>query len=540
MQKAWRVQDVIAIGGQSTVFRVTHRGLVRAWKTYNGKRDEEREIDALEQLHHPNIIDTLGTKAFDINDQPKTGILFPLMGMNLRALMQQEGYTTREAFVMTLQMVKAMKHGHDRGILHMDIKPENICVTSIKDGKMTCKLVDWASCINLTTFQGEEDKTRRGTPGYMAPELKQGIFGPFTDMYALGVVCKESNMKCYGRITKQTGSMIHKDYKLRPDAKELLRTLGESMHLLWPNDKRASKGFDIQVLQQLSMNSMWRNPLVNCVYSKMDLFSPDSFDESVGLQKLVTLIRSSDHADIYAAYYMLHELALEEVFGDGFNMYKFNSVISFLPYFLARLDAGPEAKLLFCRTIDILSRMPEFMLTGDILFTLRSLSQHKYCERNVLCVMSRCMNAQILQWCESDGLYRDDFGRVCGLWGSGKDGFSEFVNRFIPREIPGQDPFPGDWNTDARNAALRLLGLPEDVVTMDSNAIFLEQSNGNGTSARRSQMETFFNNLPPIATNVPNTPKQPSCAREFDDYCSDNDEFLLALGGDEMNTGFET
>jgi hypothetical protein len=150
------------------------------------------------------------------------------------------------------------------------------------------------------------------------------------------------------------------------------------------------------------------------------------------------------------------------------------------------------------------------------------------------------MNAQILQWCESDGLYRDDFGRVCGLWGSGKDGFSEFVDRFIPREIPGQEPFPGDWNTDARNAALRLLGLPEDVVTVDSNAIFLEQSNGNGTSARRSQMETFFNNLPPIATNVPNTPKQPSCAREFDDYCSDNDEFLLALGGDEMNTGFET
>ena len=542
---SYDIHDAIGRGATSTVYRVfnARRHVLEAAKVFRNAEDATNEMDALARLEHPNIVSILGARHFNVGGERLFGILFPLMGMNLFTLMQGSEYARRQARMMAVQTLKALTHVHDRGFIHMDIKEENVGVTFIADNCIHFGLLDFGSCLHLGRFPLQ--RNIRVTPGTYAPELLEGRYSPAADIFAMGNMFANSDRRWMnGRVCKISTQMSKADPDERPTSKQCLEMLGESMCLLWLYD-RGEADLSASILDSWRAEMVWTHQLVNSVESKMDLFDPESYDASIGLQKLVTLVRSKDYVDIHSAFYLLHEIAIEETFGKKLGA--LGSVLSFVPYFLARLDVGPMATHFFCRAMDLLSHKPEFMLTDDIMCTLRSLSKHKHCERNVLCVMSRCMNETRLKWCQTDGVFRGASGEIRGVWGSRGDIFDVFVSRF------GKD-----WNTEARNAALRLLRQPIPPNDMRASTLFIDRppiKAATKTIGVRfdpeepgAHMDAFFSSLPltrpfdpagPGAhlvaamyswPDVPTTPlRHGPNAASFIDYPSDNDEFLIEL-----------
>jgi serine/threonine-protein kinase PpkA len=101
----------------------------------------------------------------------------------------KEGLSHADALSILKQMAAALNYAHQKGIIHRDVKPENIMFR--EDGSVV--LTDFGIAKSTTaTNKMTATGTVIGTPHYMSPEQAQGIeIGPFADIYSLGVVFYE-------------------------------------------------------------------------------------------------------------------------------------------------------------------------------------------------------------------------------------------------------------------------------------------------------------------------------------------------------------
>lgn len=146
-----------------------------------------REMDALKQLKHPNIVTCFGGVC-------KTKQPFYAMelveGGSIEQLLKERGsFSWERAVEFGLQLCSALSYAHERGIIHRDVKPSNLLLT--KSGQL--KLSDFG----LVYVTGATRLTNAGkTMGsfrYMAPERyeKDNAATPQTDLYSLGCVLYE-------------------------------------------------------------------------------------------------------------------------------------------------------------------------------------------------------------------------------------------------------------------------------------------------------------------------------------------------------------
>ena len=84
------------------------------------------------------------------------------------------------------QLAGALQHCHQRGVVHLDVKPANVLVTSLG----LCKLGDFGCAMSLVSSQDQGlAPALLGTPGYQAPEyLRGGPPSPACDIYSLGLL----------------------------------------------------------------------------------------------------------------------------------------------------------------------------------------------------------------------------------------------------------------------------------------------------------------------------------------------------------------
>lgn len=149
----------------------------------------EREAKILARIRHPNII--------DIHDFQRDGdriwlVLEPLAGPTLAALCARAGRLDQvTAAGIALEIARGLGHAHERGVVHRELRPEHVLVTS--SGGV--KLLEFAAATDgrlpslPEPFEGCETF---GRPDYMAPEQILGAeVGPQADVFALGVVLFE-------------------------------------------------------------------------------------------------------------------------------------------------------------------------------------------------------------------------------------------------------------------------------------------------------------------------------------------------------------
>ncbi len=146
----------------------------------------DREARSAAGLNHPNIV-----QIYDRGEaQGQRYIAMEyLEGETLKALIQREGpLPWRRSIDLILQILAALRFAHKNGIVHRDVKPQNVLV--LRDGRV--KVADFGIARAASSTQMTEAGAIIGTAQYLAPEQARGQqTGPPADLYSAGVVLYE-------------------------------------------------------------------------------------------------------------------------------------------------------------------------------------------------------------------------------------------------------------------------------------------------------------------------------------------------------------
>jgi len=192
----YTIAEKVGEGGMAVVYKGYQESLNRyvAIKVLRGElaRDQEfvtrfrREALAVAKLSHPNILHVYDAGVVE-------GVYYIVMdyveGGSLKDLIQRGPIDPQQAIALTVQLAEALDYAHRHNLIHRDVKPSNILLTS--DGRPL--LTDFGIA---KVLHGDTHLTRTGTaigtPEYMAPEQLQGqAVDARADIYALGVVLFE-------------------------------------------------------------------------------------------------------------------------------------------------------------------------------------------------------------------------------------------------------------------------------------------------------------------------------------------------------------
>nr|HID13679.1 Stk1 family PASTA domain-containing Ser/Thr kinase [Anaerolineae bacterium] len=146
----------------------------------------QREAPAAANLDHPNIV-----TVYDVGqDGDRHYIVMEYVdGQDLKTLIRQAGrLSVDEALDIAIQVCAGVGHAHKAGVIHCDIKPQNVLVT--QDGR--AKVTDFGIARALSESGLTESETVWGSPLYFSPEQAAGEPpSPASDVYSIGVVMYE-------------------------------------------------------------------------------------------------------------------------------------------------------------------------------------------------------------------------------------------------------------------------------------------------------------------------------------------------------------
>lgn len=151
-----------------------------------------RESKIISELSHPNIV-----RLIDFGQDRERDLLYLVMelvnGVDLGGLLEKGRMRAAFALEIIYQVCGALTEPHARGVIHRDLKPDNLLLVPVSDGTIQAKVLDFGIARALeTNTQLTADGMVCGTPQYMAPEQAQNMeIGPPTDLYALGTLLYE-------------------------------------------------------------------------------------------------------------------------------------------------------------------------------------------------------------------------------------------------------------------------------------------------------------------------------------------------------------
>ena len=193
----YEVEDLVGTGGMSSVYRARDSVLGRrvALKILHEhfSRDDEyverfrREARAIARLNHPNIVTVIDRGEFE----GRQFIVFEhVRGENLKDHVRRQGpLPVEEALALTHQVARGLGFAHEHGIVHRDVKPQNVLL----DESGSPKVTDFGIARSLDPKDGlTETGAVLGTSDYISPEQASGRrVDERSDQYSLGVLLYE-------------------------------------------------------------------------------------------------------------------------------------------------------------------------------------------------------------------------------------------------------------------------------------------------------------------------------------------------------------
>jgi serine/threonine-protein kinase len=210
-------------------------------------------------------------------------------GITLKQYMQKKGLPLnwREALHFITQIMKALSHAHSRGIIHRDIKPQNIMV--LRDGSV--KVADFGIARLASAAQATLTQEALGSVHYISPEQARGShIDCRADIYSAGVVLYEMTA---GRLPYEGDTPVSVAIQhissiplptrdINPDIPEALEAI--TMKAMASDVDKRYVSADAMLMD---LEEFRKNPSINFEYTQEDLFQGDTVDEP-------TLIRGSD------------------------------------------------------------------------------------------------------------------------------------------------------------------------------------------------------------------------------------------------------
>ncbi len=192
----YEIHELIGVGGMANVYRCTdtlddREVAIKILKDEFLNNEEfirrfKNESKAIAMLSHPNIV-----KVYDVSfgDMIQYIVMEYIDGITLKEYIDQQGIIEwKDVLHLTIQVLKALQHAHECGIVHRDIKPQNIML--LQDG--TIKVTDFG----IARFSDKATRTMTdqaiGSVHYIAPEQARGdSTDGKTDIYSVGVMLYE-------------------------------------------------------------------------------------------------------------------------------------------------------------------------------------------------------------------------------------------------------------------------------------------------------------------------------------------------------------
>jgi serine/threonine protein kinase len=200
----YRIDTVIGTGGMGRVYKGEHTGIGRAVaikvlhtdlsRNREAAQRFQREALASGRLDHPNIV---GVSDFGVLDDGSCYLVMEaLEGEPLgKRLERDKQIPWPEALEILRGVLHGLKHAHEKGVVHRDIKPDNIFLAQ-KDGDTIVKILDFGIA-KLRAGSGDDPASTRagltvGTPAYLSPEQAVGgEITPASDLYSASIVLFE-------------------------------------------------------------------------------------------------------------------------------------------------------------------------------------------------------------------------------------------------------------------------------------------------------------------------------------------------------------
>jgi len=198
----YRLDAVLGIGAMGAVYRAYHVGLERevAVKLLHSdlmsssemRTRFSREAAAISKLDHPNCV---RVSDYGNDDQYQYLVMELLEGKSLGDDLYERGeepVPLTQALDLTEEVLAGIEHAHGHGLVHRDIKPDNIFLAIDVEGQVRAKVLDFG-IVKLQEQQGQPQLTKVGmvfgTPHFMSPEQAMGaVVDARTDLYAIGSV----------------------------------------------------------------------------------------------------------------------------------------------------------------------------------------------------------------------------------------------------------------------------------------------------------------------------------------------------------------
>jgi serine/threonine-protein kinase len=200
LQERYRILERLAAGGMGVVYRGERLELGRAvaikflhpWMAADAgfQRRFHIEAQAMSRLSHPCCVSVID---FGVEGNAPFMVMDFVTGQTLRSLVREGGpLPVKRALGIVRQVLAGLAHAHAQGIVHRDIKPDNIILTEAIGLGDQVRILDFGLARLRDTVTGLTTGLAVGTPGYMAPEqIRAGAIDARTDLYSVGVLLFE-------------------------------------------------------------------------------------------------------------------------------------------------------------------------------------------------------------------------------------------------------------------------------------------------------------------------------------------------------------
>jgi hypothetical protein len=251
----FRVRERIGAGGMGVVYRAFDERLQRdvAIKEVTADDPERmlREAQAAARLNHPGIV-----TVYELGARGDRAVLVSELvpGATLAQLLAANALSDRDVAELGADLCEALAHAHSHGVVHRDLKPQNVIVRDDDGAGRRAKLMDFgiARLAGAPTLTASGEVV--GTLVYMAPEQAEGrVAGPPADIYSLALTLYE----CWAGVNpvradtpaatvRRIGDQLPSLGRIRPDLPPaLVEALDECLrpeaeHRPTPNELRAA------------------------------------------------------------------------------------------------------------------------------------------------------------------------------------------------------------------------------------------------------------------------------------------------------------
>ena len=295
----YEIRELIGVGGMAYVYcaydSIDEREVaVKILKDEYLTNEEftrrfKNESKAIAILSHPNIVKVLDVS---FGDRIQYIVMEYIDGISLKEYIEQQQVTWQEAVYFVQQILRALQHAHDKGIVHRDIKPQNIML--LADG--TIKVTDFGIArFSRTDVRTDHTNKAIGSVHYISPEQARGaLTDEKSDIYSVGVMLYEMLTgslpfeadNAVSVAIMQLQSQAKKPTELNPDIPEGLEEITMKAMQKTPEKRYQSAAEMLQDIQEFK-----QNPSIHFAYTYLTDENPTRYVDAI------TSIKGTSHAE---------------------------------------------------------------------------------------------------------------------------------------------------------------------------------------------------------------------------------------------------